>query len=281
MDWYKKSNIAKLRLVGGYSLMDFCAALREYYEVEELYSDKTGASIDGYEFSNSGVEVFNRVMSLGRGCGRREDAMYFDTSDGMDEVLERKDRMLSSITIEGETSPHNSYAVHAVLRSDINAWINRGWLEIVEPITETPAQAENLPKQETSKMANLKANLVTTAAANKTAAGQALALTVGKAGNKVVTSLIKPKLPIGTRGFADGFIGSLIAANLTAFAVNQFMPENKKAVVVTQAMLTAAMVQALDEFDIEGMLDDVMSKIKGGKVDQLLAASEGEELNLD
>lgn len=160
--------------------------------------------------------------------------------------------------------------------------LHMGWLVKNKPVTSAGTKDQqkiskplNETKIQEKPMSTAKTLAITAATANKTAATLALKIAVGKAGNKVVGSVITPKLPMMARGIMSSKFGPTISANIAVMSVSQFMPDNHKAKVVSQAMLEAAMLEAamldlLAEFDIESMMDDLLTQVSGSKVDKLL-----------
>jgi len=97
--------------------------------------------------------------------------------------------------------------------------------------------------------------------ANTDAAKVAAAITAGRTINNVVTAKVVPKLPMLVKGYADTPLGRVVMANVIDFAVKQYMPTNRKANYASDAAMQAAMVDFLADFDIEGMLEDVLNSV--------------------
>jgi len=100
---------------------------------------------------------------------------------------------------------------------------------------------------------------------NKKAATTAGIITAGNIANKQILKMVKPKLPMMARGYADSAIGHLVIANIFSIAVKQYKPDNKIANAVAEGMMVAAYASAAAELNIEGMLDEVLSSVTGNK----------------
>ena len=98
--------------------------------------------------------------------------------------------------------------------------------------------------------------------ANKDSATLAARITAGKAINKRVMKLVKPKLPMMVRGYADSPIASVVLANIVGLAMKQYMPQSSKAQLVASMMLDASALQAIESFDLESILESVLEGVK-------------------
>lgn len=105
-------------------------------------------------------------------------------------------------------------------------------------------------------------NMVTrTMDSNVDAAKVAATITAGKTINKVVFKKIKGKLPVLVRGYADTALGTVVLANVMDFMVKQFAADNTKAAFAADAMMQAAMVELMAEFDFAAMLEEILSSV--------------------
>jgi len=107
-----------------------------------------------------------------------------------------------------------------------------------------------------------KLSLTTIAASNKDAMLTASKITAGKVANNKIAKLLKPKLPMILRGYADSELFKVVIANVVSAAIQQYLPENAKALAVAECMMQAGAVQVMDSFDIEGMLDGFLDTVK-------------------
>jgi hypothetical protein len=124
------------------------------------------------------------------------------------------------------------------------------------------ASSDDKIKFTESKMSNT--NMVKrTVDSNVDAAKVAAKITAGKTLNGLVATQLRDRkiLPVMVRGYADTAFGAVVIANIADFAVKQFAANNRKAVIATDAMMQAAMVELMEEFDFEGMINDLLSNV--------------------
>lgn len=110
-----------------------------------------------------------------------------------------------------------------------------------------------------SKVKNLLASAADT---NKKAATTAGVLATGKAANKMLVSLVGPKLPMMVRGYADHPLFKLALANAAKMAIDQFRPNNDVAQRIATGMIISAYSEFIDQFDIEGIIDTLLNDSK-------------------
>lgn len=123
---------------------------------------------------------------------------------------------------------------------------------------------DNKTKSKETKMNKAKDQLES----NKTAAVLAAKLVAGKAINKKLVKLIKPKLPMMLRGYAESPFASLVAANAVGVALKHYAPTNPKAMQIADLMLNAAALELLESFNIEEMLDGLLKGVKLPKIEE-------------
>lgn len=111
----------------------------------------------------------------------------------------------------------------------------------------------------TTKVGQLLSGAVET---NKKAATTAAVLETGRIANNAVVKLIAPKLPLMARGFADTPIGKLALANVVKMALDQFKPDNATAQRLANGMIISAYTEVIQSFNIEDMLDELLSNSK-------------------
>ncbi len=246
---------------------DYLKFVVDYYNLHPYYSDEcdVGITITGKYFEDCIDEFLDLDDCL---------TIAFDTSSVIASTINGRIDVINLIenvpeSLEYTTIIDTDLARHA---------IKKGWIVKDVNLKHETNTTETTGK--TTMTTSIKKTATATLTTNKDAALLAAKVAVGKAGNKVITKAIKPKLPLMARGYADGVVGSLVAANVAQIAVNQFMPDNRKAKIIADAMVQAAMLDLLGEIDIEGMMDSMLDKVKGTKVDKLLKASD-EDLGLD
>ena len=123
-------------------------------------------------------------------------------------------------------------------------------------------------------MNKLKATATLAASANKEAGLNAAKLKVGKTAINLAIKMVKPKMPVGTKGFIDHPIAGIVLANAAKMAVEQMAGDNLKAKAITKAMLTYSYFELIDKIDLEGMLEEITAKFKGASVDKLMKEQE-------
>ncbi len=79
--------------------------------------------------------------------------------------------------------------------------------------------------------------------------------------NQRAVALIKPKLPVMVRGYADTELGEFVVANLIAAAIIKFGYTNDKLLMLADAGVTAANDKLLGSFNLEEMVNDLIDGI--------------------
>jgi hypothetical protein len=130
---------------------------------------------------------------------------------------------------------------------------------VVGSITKTSYSKDNINVGDTQMKTD---NMVKrTTDANMNAAKVAATITAGKTLNAIVAQKVTPKLPFGVKGYADTVFGRVVIANIADFVVKQFMGNNYKANMATEAMMQAAMLELADSFDLEGIVADLVDSV--------------------
>ncbi len=96
---------------------------------------------------------------------------------------------------------------------------------------------------------------------------QAAKIEVGTAANLVLINKLRGQLPMMVRGYADHPLFQVAIANAVAAGIEQFMPDNKKANLVSEAMLEASMLTLVQSFNFVEMVEEV---VNGVNVDKLV-----------
>lgn len=130
----------------------------------------------------------------------------------------------------------------------------------------TPPFSKEKPQQsKPQKGLNMKNDIKTTAAElvnqNKSNATAVARVTAGKAINKKLVSLIKPKLPFPVRSFADHELAPLFIANVVSFAIKNYT-DSQKANEAADMMLEASAFQTAEAFNIDDLIEDLLDGIK-------------------
>ena len=116
------------------------------------------------------------------------------------------------------------------------------------------------PTKKETKMENTKASVVLNA--NKTAAVNAAKMKAGQVGIAAVTKMVAPSLPTGMGFIAKNPLFEVVVANIAHFAISTQFPGNAKAAILAECMMDASMFNALGKLDIEGKMEELMSKVK-------------------
>ena len=141
-------------------------------------------------------------------------------------------------------------------------------LKPTEPKQITETKEENI-------MSKVKAVATAAVASNKTAGLEAAKLKVGKSAVNLMAKMIKPKMPVGTKGFADHPLCGIVIANAAKIAVDQIGgDDNKKLKAISDAAMTYAYFELIDKIDVEGMLSDISDKFKGSAVEKIVKAQD-------
>lgn len=130
-----------------------------------------------------------------------------------------------------------------------------------KPVSTSSNESElkkQVTKPEESKMSKtIKTTTMEMANINKQAAFNVAKITAGKALNTKLAKLVKPKLPMMLKGYADHPLFSSVIANLVAGAIKRYT-DNDKANQAADAMIEAAMFQLADSFNIQETIDSFL-----------------------
>lgn len=136
-----------------------------------------------------------------------------------------------------------------------------GELEEVAPaVTETVVNPNNF-ETGALQMNTIKSTATAIVAANKNAAVNAAKLEAGSIVLKKVSSIAASKAPFMVRGYVDTAVGRVVIANLLNFAVSQYAPNNRKAVIAADAAMQAAMLELVQSFNVGEMIDEVLKGV--------------------
>jgi hypothetical protein len=83
----------------------------------------------------------------------------------------------------------------------------------------------------------------------------------GKMFNQRAIALIKPKLPMMVRGYADEAIGEFVIANLIAAAIIKFGSNNEKLLMLSEAGIHAASDDLIGSLNIESVINELIDGI--------------------
>lgn len=149
--------------------------------------------------------------------------------------------------------------------------------EIKKQTSRKPA-AKKAVKQTVNKEEQTMAQAPKTKAAvlvaqNKEALVTAAKIEAGSIATKRIMDLVKPKLPMMLRGYADTAVARVVVANLFSLGVQQYAAGNKKAEIIADAMMQGAMLEFVKSFNIEQIVEQVtkgvdFTKITGADVEE-------------
>lgn len=121
-------------------------------------------------------------------------------------------------------------------------------------------------KQKEGKMNKVSSTVDTVKNANIEAVKVTAKILAGKALNTMVQEKIVPKLPIMIRGYGQTDLGKILLANVAATALTYYAPNDKRARMISEAMLQAAMVDLMANFDVEGMVKEFLSSDEAKRI---------------
>lgn len=96
---------------------------------------------------------------------------------------------------------------------------------------------------------------------NKATAVHSAKVQLGKTANKLIVSKVKPQLPRYVRGYADSPLAELVVGNIVAGLLIQFAPNDKRAEIVSEAMIAAGTQVAIESFNIPEMLNELLDSV--------------------
>jgi hypothetical protein len=98
--------------------------------------------------------------------------------------------------------------------------------------------------------------------ANKEAFKTSASRRSGKIINDRLIGLIKPKLPVMVRGYADTELGRFVMANLLAAAVVKFGTNHPKLLVAADMAVQDAADQFLGSFNLEDIINELLDGVE-------------------
>jgi len=84
-------------------------------------------------------------------------------------------------------------------------------------------------------------------------------LEAGRIANNQLSQIASKKLPIMVRAYADTALGRLLLANVALMARDHFRPNDERLAKLVNAMTVSAYQEVLQTFDIEAMIEDLIS----------------------
>lgn len=118
-------------------------------------------------------------------------------------------------------------------------------------------------QKEKKKMApKIKETASALVADNKEALVNAAELKAGQLINKQVMKLATPKVPLLLQGYMKHPAMQILVANAVGFGLKHYAPENKKLQKLSKLMLNAAAFDTVDSFNLDEMIESILSGIK-------------------
>lgn len=125
---------------------------------------------------------------------------------------------------------------------------------------------ENETKSETKQEEKTMTKISSVIDKNKAALIQAGKIEAGSIVMKRISKLVTPQLPFMVRAYADTPAGRLVMANIFNFAVTQYAGNNKNAVLLADAALQGSMVEMLQSFNFNDLIDKVIEGVDTSKL---------------
>lgn len=141
--------------------------------------------------------------------------------------------------------------------------VDSGWVTKVPPVLVTYVEskvAQQEPNQLTITKETLMSKLKATVDQNKEALVIASKMEAGRIINKQVLKQLTPHLPFFLQGYAKSPFAPFIAANLVAMVANH--TGNSKLTKVSDLMLLGAADSGVAAFNLDKIVDDILSSIK-------------------
>lgn len=147
------------------------------------------------------------------------------------------------------------------------------------PFTNIHSKAARMsgPRINTQQLSKENTMLNKIIESNKSAIKSAGYLEAGRMANTQVAKLAAKKLPMMLRGYADTAVGRLVIANLAQMAAAQFKPNNQKLAKITEAMVVESYTQVIQEFDLDGMMEELLKSAPMTKAMKVLDAAPGDD----
>ncbi len=132
------------------------------------------------------------------------------------------------------------------------AWsadLQRKMLDNVAPIQPIKSQEQDTMATKVNAVIEKNITLGTSAAF----------LEAGRIASNQLSSVASKKLPIMVRAYADTAVGRLLLANIAVMAAEHFRPEDNRLRKLVEAMTISSYQEVLQTFDIEQMIEDLVS----------------------
>ena len=111
-------------------------------------------------------------------------------------------------------------------------------------------------------MLTLQKTTAVVASANKEALKVSAEIVAGNILNAQVVKLVKPRLPMMVKGYADTEIGEAVIANIFAAGLMHMFPDNTRVLLAADCMIKAAAVKFANTLNVESMVDELLAGVE-------------------
>lgn len=242
---------------------------------EELFdAEADGQVLVGWRQAGKTTEASNRLKKLlfipqQLQVQMHRDRRFWMISDDNEHWLHLVDTVADAQALDNaRIYAYENYRRH---------YTDQGAIETLEkmiqeasPKQETQTQTE---KETTMNMLN-RTSVATILSTNKQAATSAAYLEAGRLANNAFSSFAKAKAPFMVKGYIDTPVGKLVLANIAVIAQRELRPNDDKLAKLTAAMATQAFLEIYQDFDIEGVLANLLDSAEVKRAFNKLDASE-------
>ena len=219
--------------------VDSTAAEESRFVYRSYSKERTIFKMNGYPFKRENITMLNDEML--KDINLQEFIENF-----VDEVIEHKQKEVKKTKV----------------------WLapQDGSLSSVEQemLRETKNKKQNKKGNKmTNKLTQVAGNVVDV---NKDALKLAAKLEVGKVATAQLKKVVKPKLPMMVRGYADSPLFDIVLANAVGVALREYASNNEKAQIVAEAMIQSAAVEMVSSFNINDMINEMLETIDISKI---------------
>lgn len=152
-------------------------------------------------------------------------------------------------------------AIIASFSDDVGAWAWHGAYEYMIEVSEEEIKTpEGKNKGREKEMSKFEQTVSQTVGANKKAAKTAAMIKVGGTANKTVSDIIRKNLPKKYQKISTNPFFELAVANAFAVGMKQFSSD-RRVDNLSDAMLTASMVEITNMINFQDILSQVMEKV--------------------
>lgn len=159
--------------------------------------------------------------------------------------------------------PRGTVATHAACSQEIQgnnpSFVTVDEAGCPEPYSTGVDQTSNFLQLTPQGLAMSKTSINSVVEKNISLGTSAAFLEAGRIANNQLSSIAGKKLPIMVRAYADTALGRLLLANVALMARDHFRPDDERLGKLVNAMTVAAYQEVLQNFDVEQMIEDLIS----------------------